>query len=85
MKYISLHTRFATEEETLARFLKSKQSEQIWEIVSHESGADREQWMIRFEQQLFIIFVEWLSESAWLEPVQNQGVIHLSKLSEIFT
>lgn len=83
MTHPSLNPRFACEEGALEALLTNLQAQQLLTIVNHETGADREQWMIRYHHELFVIFVECLSESAWLEPVQGQGKIHLTALQAI--
>lgn len=38
-------------------------------LKSFDIGADREQWFIEWQGTLFVICVEHLSESAWIEPL----------------
>lgn len=49
--------------------LENLQSQSVLVIKNHELGADREQWFIDWQQELLVVFVEHLSESAWIEAI----------------
>lgn len=46
-------------------------------LKSHEVGADREQWFIEWYDDLLVVCVEHLSESAWIEAI---GTVSEEKL-----
>jgi hypothetical protein len=50
-------------------------------LKSHEIGADREQWFIESGNDLIVICVEHLSESAWIEAM---GKVPLTRLQSFY-
>lgn len=52
---------------------KLTECQQIGTLIlkSHEIGADREQWFVDWQNDLIVICVEHLSESAWVESMSN--------------
>lgn len=51
-------------------------------IKAKEIGADREQWFVKYDELDWVVFVEHISESVWLEPI---GVTEIEKLSFFYT
>lgn len=53
------------------------------EVIEHNIGADREQVLFKFENQLYLLQVEYLSESVWIEGVHGTGSATMRDLYDI--
>lgn len=61
--------------------LENSQSQGLIAIKSHELGADREQWFLDWQEQMLVICIEHLSESAWIEPI---GYVSQERLQNFY-
>ncbi|MCC2607031.1 DUF3630 family protein [Planctobacterium marinum] len=83
MQLFMLDYGWASDTQGLALQLTQLQAHQQWQIKQHEQGADREQWFIDMNGAQFLIFVEHLSESAWVESAGAQDAGQLQNFCAI--
>lgn len=54
-------------------------------MVSHETGADREQWRFELGDESYLILVEHLSESLWIESLPELPLPRLQFFYNLLT
>lgn len=72
MQLLMLDYSWVKNEQGLACTLTKLESKNQIKLKRHEQGADREQWCVESNNTEYLIFVEHLSESAWVELVTGQ-------------
>lgn len=80
-KNISIEYHLVASSGTVERMVSQHPAANELKLKGHELGADREQWFIEWQNELLVLCVEHLSESAWLESI---GQIAPDKLQNFY-